>query len=275
MAITMFIPQIWNAQMLLDFRETATAANTVNRSYEGDASKGNTVKITSAVNVAITDYKAAGRITAASAVSDTGLDLLIDQEKSFDFYVDDIDRAQAAGSFSAYTQSAAEGLAEDADKFILALALTGALAGNVTAAGAAITTGDAALNILRDLRLKLNKQLVPKSNRVAYVNAEFEAILLEASSKLTQVDKSGSPAGLREASVGRILGFDIVTSENLPNTVKPQVLAFHTPSVAFVSQIQETEALRAQDKFADRLRGLHVYGGKVIRPKAIAAWTSI
>jgi len=275
MAITKFIPQIWNAQMLLDFRETATAANTVNRSYEGDATKGNTVKITSAVNVAIADYKAAGRLTSASAVSDTGLDLLIDQEKSFDFYVDDIDRAQAAGSFGAYTLSAAEGLAEDADKFILALALTGALAGNVTAAGAAVTTGDAALNILRDLRLKLNKQLVPKTNRVAYVNAEFEAILLEASSKLTQVDKSGSPAGLREASVGRILGFDVVTSENLPNVAKPQVLAFHTPSVAFVSQIQETEALRANDKFADRLRGLHVYGGKIIRPKAIAAWTSV
>lgn len=275
MAITKFIPQIWNAQLLLDFRADALAANAVNRSYEGDATKGNTVKITSAVNVAIADYKAAGRTTSASAVTDTGMDLLIDQEKSFDFYVDDIDRAQAAGSFGAYTQSAAEGLIEDADKFILALALSGALAGNVTAAGAAISTGDAALNILRDLRLKLNKQHVPKSNRVAFVNSEFEAILLEASSKLTQVDKSGSPAGLREATLGRILGFDIVTSENLPNVAKPQILAYHTPSVAYVSQIQETEALRANDKFADRLRGLHVYGGKVIRPKAIAAWTSV
>jgi len=70
--------------------------------------------------VQVKDYKAAGRTTSADEVSDTGVELLIDQEKNFDFYVDDIDRAQAAGSLEAYTQSAAEALAEDADKFILA-----------------------------------------------------------------------------------------------------------------------------------------------------------
>lgn len=278
MAITNFIPEIWNAKMLLDFREQAVAATLVNREYEGDASKGNTVKITSAVNVAIKNYKtgvgSVARTTAADPVSDAGQDLLIDQEKNFDFYIDDIDRAQVAGSMGAYTQSAGEGLAEDADKFILATALTGALSANVTAAGTAITTGAQAWNVIRDLRKVLNKQLVPLANRVAIVNSEFESFLLGADSKLTAVDTSGTPEGLREAVLGRLLGFTVYVSENLPNTTKPQVLAFYRPSVAYVSQIVETEALRAQDKFADRLRGLHVYGGKVIRPKGVAAWTS-
>lgn len=271
MAITKFIPQVWNAQMLRDFREQAIAASLVNRQYEGDATKGNTVKITSAVEVAVKDYKAAGRTTSADAVSDTGQDLLIDQEKNFDFYVDDIDRAQAAGSMDAYTASAADGLAEDADKFILSTAVTGAQ--TKTNASTALAGADAAWNVLRDLRKSLNKLHVPLMNRVAIVNSEFEALLLEAQSKITNVDTSGSPAGLREATLGRILGFTVVTSENLPTVAKPQVLAFYRPAIAFVSQITETEAMRAQDKFADRLRGLHVYGGKVIRPKGVAVWT--
>ncbi|MGV2384654.1 MAG UNVERIFIED_CONTAM: hypothetical protein LOD86_05230, partial [Thermobifida fusca] len=65
MAIENFIPEIWNAQMLLNFREQAVAANLVNREYEGDATRGNTVKITGAVDVEIKDYKAAGRTTSA------------------------------------------------------------------------------------------------------------------------------------------------------------------------------------------------------------------
>jgi hypothetical protein len=86
---------------------------------------------------------------------------------------------------------------------------------------------------------------------------------------------SGDTQGLREAALGRLLGFDIYTSENLPVTAKPQVLAFYRPAVAYVSQIEKTEAMRATDKFADRLRGLHVYGAKVVRPTAVVSWTSI
>lgn len=271
MAFTSFLPQIWNAQLLLDYRENVIAGNLVNRSYEGDATKGNTVKVNSASAVAIKDYKAAARTTSADAIASTSVDLLIDQEKNFDFYVDDIDRAQAAGSLDAYSVSAAQGLAEDADKFILST-----VSGSVTHQTATtITTGDQAMNILRDLRKVMSKNKVPQGQRVAVVNAEFEALLLEAASKITNVDKSGSPAGLREASLGRLLGFDIVTSENLPVVAKPQVLAWYQPAVAFVSQITETEALRANDKFADRIRGLHVYGGKVIKTAGVAAWTSI
>lgn len=284
MAITKFIPEIWNAQMLLDFREQATAAGVANRTYEGDAAKGNTVHITSAVDVSIFDYtigEGAGgttgspkaRQTAAEDVDDTQLDLLIDQEKNFDFYIDDIDRRQAAGTMDAYTQSAGLGLAEDADKFLLALAHTNALAGNkLDGEGVAPADAEDAWDILRDLRVTLNKLSVPRGQRVAFVNAEFAKFLVGHDSKLTAVDTSGDSSGLREGTLGRILGFRVIETENLPEVDEPQVVALYTPALAFVSQITETEALRAQDKFADRLRGLHVYGGKVIRPKAVATW---
>lgn len=271
MAITNFIPELWAAQMLTSFNEQAIAANLVNRNYEGEATKGNTVHITSAVDVTVKDYAAAGRTTSPDEVSDTGQDLLIDQEKSFDFYIDDIDRAQASGSMDAYTDSAAEGLVEDADKFILATAATNA---GITLSGAAPTTGDAAFNIIRDIRKAFNKAKVPTAQRVLICNAEFDALLVDASSKITSVDTSGSPEGLRNASVGRILGLDTYTSENLPTVDAPFALAFYRPAVAYVSQIEETEPMRAANKFADRLRGLHVYGGKVIRPTAVATWSA-
>lgn len=284
MAVTNFIPEIWNAQMLLDFREAATAAALANRTYEGDARVGNTVKITSAVDVSIFDYTIGegnggttgspkARTTAAEAVSDSGQELLIDQEKNFDFYVDDIDRRQAAGSMDAYTRSAGLGMAEDADKFLLNLAHANALAANkLDGSGSAPADADDAWDILRDLRKTLNKLSVPLDQRVAFVNAEFAALLLGAESKITSVDTSGDGRGLRDGTLGRILGFRVIETENLPEVDDPQVVALYTPTLAFVSQINETEALRAQDKFADRLRGLHVYGAKVIRPKAVATW---
>lgn len=271
MAFSNFIPEIWNAQLLLDFREAATAAALANTQYEGDARVGNEVKITTAVDIAIKDYKANSRQTTPDAVDVTQTSLLIDQEKSFDFLIDDIDRRQAAGSMDVYTQSAGQGLAEDADQFLLALAHTEA---GIRLNGSGTPPADAedAWDVLRDLRKRLNQNSVPLSDRIAYVNAEFAALLVGADSKLTAVDTSGDSRGLREGTIGRVLGFRIIETENLPVVDEPQVVALWRPALAYVSQINETEALRDVDSFSDRLRGLHVYGGKVVRPKAVAVW---
>lgn len=280
MTLANFTPIVWNSQMLLDFRQAAVAANLVNREYEGDARSGNTVRVNTAGAIAIKDYKAGlisdgatgtlPRTTKPDAVTSTKADLLIDQEKSFDFLIDDIDRAQAAGSLDVYTQSAGEGLAEDADKFILA----GLSTTNTHLTAAAITTGDQAFDKIGDIKKALDKAKVPTSNRVAVINAEYASVLLKASSRLTSVDQSGSPAGLRDGYIGRLLGIDIYQSENTPNVAKPQVIAWYKPSYSFVSQIEKTEAMRHDDSFSDRLRGLHVYGGKAFRPTGIVAFTA-
>src|SRR5690606_12789223 len=135
-----------------------------------------------AAAVAVKNYKVGvggnARTTAPDEVSTTTEDLLIDQEKSFDFYVDDIDRAQAAGSMDAFTRSAGEGLAEDADRFLLLLAVAGAAAGNVLDGASGLADGNAAFDVIRDMNKVLNKNKIPKAQRVLLVNAEFEALLL-------------------------------------------------------------------------------------------------
>lgn len=274
MAITSFIPQIWNANLLLKFRQQAIAVALANRQYEGDLVHGNKVEINTAVDIAIKDYAtgtSGPRTTAADAVSTTSIELVVDQEKSFDFYVDDIDRVQAAGNMGAFTTSAGLGMAEDSDKYLLAQWVA---ADATPTLSAALTTGDQAFDAIRDLRKRLNKAHVPMGSRYILCNAEFEALLLDASSKLTSVNISGTSDALREAALGRLLGFTIVTTENMPDVTNAAALAVYTPAVAYVSQVQETEAMRAQDKFADRLRGLHVYGAKVVRPEGVAYITN-
>ena len=271
MAFTKFIPEIWSSKILTTFRNESIWAGLSNREFEGELAKGNTIHIPGIVDVAIKDYKANGRTTTADAISDTGIDLVVDQEKNFDFFVDDIDKVQAGRSFDAYTQSATNGLTEDADKFLASLAVTGGTAISTTTA---LTDARSAWDVIAEIRTTLNKAKVPLADRVLVVNPDFEPFLTGYDSKLTAADTSGDTSGLREASIGRLSGFQVVVSAHLPAPDgKAQAVGFHRSALAYVSQIDKIEAMRAENKFADRLRGLHVYGGKVLRPTAIRVYT--
>lgn len=275
MTLTHFIPELWSASILENFRRDTVLVGMANREYEKDFTAGSKIHIPGIVDVKVKDYKtgavtASGgakvpRTTVPDAVESTGIEIVIDQEKSFDFLVDDIDAAQANQSLDAYTKSAAAALVEDAETFLTAM---------LTAKGTAVTgianptDWASAYAAILKLRGKLSAEKVPAMDRVLLINAAFEEFLLSDGSKLTSFDKSNMTDGLREATIGRLLGFDVVTSPWLDNT-KPMAVAFHKPSVAYVSQVEKTESMRAEQTFADRVRGLHVYGGAVLRPKAI------
>ena len=269
MAITKFIPEVWSAYILERYVATNVFAGLLDRKYEGDARQGNTIHIPGVVPPVVKDYKAAGRTTSADDISDTGVDILINQEKSIDFQVDDIDNAQANHELlPLYTDAAGEALTIDADKWIANLLV----AGGTVLAGAVPTTGDQAFDVFKNARKSLQKGNVPDDGRVAVVNAELEALLYGADSKLTNFDKSGGTDGLRNATIGGLLNFRVVVSNNLPGVNSPQGVFFHPRAAAFISQITEMEGMRAQNSFKDRVRGLHVYGGKVIKPTGVVVF---
>ena len=267
MAVTNFIPEIWSAFVLERYVAVNVLPNLFDRKYEGEARKGNTVKIPGVVAPSVKDYKAEGRTTSADDITDTGVEILIDQEKSFDFYVDDIDAAQANHDLlPLYTDAAGDSLAADADEFLGALLFDEGTAVD----GVSVTDEKSAYNLFLDARKAMSKADVPDDGlRVAVVNAELESLLLGHDSKLTSFDTSGDTAGLRNATVGQLLGFRVVRSNHLPENDSPAGVFFHQRAAAFVSQISEIEALRAENKFADRVRGLHVYGGKVVKPEGV------
>ena len=126
MSTSHFIPEVWAASILENFRNKAVLTGLANRDYEGDLKAGNTVHIPGIVDIQVKDYKTGvvakpggggtlPRTTAPDEVSDTGIEIKVDQEKSFDFIVDDIDAAQANQPvMDKYSESAAAGLVEDA-----------------------------------------------------------------------------------------------------------------------------------------------------------------
>jgi hypothetical protein len=277
MAITNFIPELWAASMLELWVAQNVFPSLVNREYEGLATKGNTVHITGVVIPEVQDYYANSRTTSPQAITDTGIDLFIDQAKSTDFLVDDIDRAQAAGSLTPYTDAAAYAMVADTDYFIANMLVaqgTPLSAGNtadVTDSDTDLTPDDA-FNLIKDARKQLNKANVPPDNRVVVVNAEFEGLLLGAASKLTTFYESNDTAGLRNATIGQLLAMRVVVSNHLPAVNTPQFIAFNMRGAAFVSQIDQVEAMRDVNSFSDRVRALHVYGGLVVRPEGVVIY---
>jgi hypothetical protein len=265
MGTTNFIPQIWADTVEDRWVDRAVGANLVNRDHEGQAAKGNTVKLTAILTPEVKDYKAAGRTINPDAISDANVDLAIDQEKAFSFYVDDIDKAQAAGNLDVYAEAAGDALVTDSNQ---ALFQTMASQGTVLS-GSAPTDGDSAFNLIRDAWKALTKAKAPQDGRVVLCNSEFAGYLLGANSKLTAFNTSGDAAGLRTATIGQLLNFRTVVSDDLPEIEAPAFIAFHSRAASYVGQIAEVEALRAQNKFADIVRGLNVYGAKVTKANGV------
>lgn len=272
MAIDNFIPEIWSASVETEFHAAQIVIPTVNGKYDGEIARGNTVKITGAVTPTIVDYKAAGRVINPEELDDDGQDLLIDQEKAFSFNVDDIDRVQAAGSMEDWTVSAGQALAEDAEDFLLGKMLTESFGLNITgSAPVTIDSAEKARKALLDIRKYLNEQKLPMTQRYAVINPAFASFLID---QLSDASYAGGDNELRNGFVGRIYGMDVLESPLLGDLAKPTAVGYHANGVAFAGQINSVESLRNTTKFADIVRGLNVYGGKVIRQNLVASYVS-
>jgi hypothetical protein len=267
-----FIPEIWEAELETEFHANQIVIPTVRQEFTGIFGAGNKVKITGAVDVAIGDYAAASRTLTTQNLSDDGIDLDIDQEKYFSFYVDSIDEVQAAGSFDAYTTSAGEAMAEDAESFLLGKMLSQSWTLNVTGATPlTIDSYDDAKTAALKTMTFLNNKKIPASNRYLAVNPAFAEYLI---SGLSDAALAGGGEELRNGQIARIWGFTVLQTPLLGDQSKPTCVGYHERSVGFVSQIQSLRSLPAQTKIATQVDGLNVYGGRVLRQQAIGSFVS-
>jgi hypothetical protein len=270
MAIDNFIPEVWAAGVTTAFTKDQVVIPTLTATYSGDARKGNTVHIIGATTPTITDYKTAGRTISAEALADTEVTLLIDQEKAFSVYVDDVDAVQAAGTFDAWVASAGRALGEDAEKAVLAGMISGA-GTNLNTGGSAVVvdTADEAMAALRAIRTQLTKNKVPAADRYVAVNPAMADLIVAG----LGTNASGLGEGeLRNGVVGRLYGMTILETPLFAEATKPVAVGYHAATVAFVSQIDKVESLRAQDRFADIVRGLNVYGTKVVQAPGVVKY---
>ena len=268
MAIDNFIPEVWAAGVTQSFIANQVVIPTLNTQYSGEATRGNTVHIINATTPTITDYAAAGRSITAEALADTEVQLLINQEKAFSVNVDDVDRVQAAGEFNAWTEAAGRALAEDAEEYVLTQMFTGA--SNANAGSVVVDTAAEAKTAIRQIRKTMATNKVPANGRFVVVNPDFADLLLQ---DLSDVSTAGSSSELRDGAILRLYGMDVIESP-LTGQATPAAIGYHQDMVAFVNQVENVESLRNPTKFADIVRGLNVYGAKVVKSEAVVKYVS-
>ena len=282
MAITRFRPEIWSAALLVALQKRLVYAQpgVVNRDYEGEISEaGDTVRITSVSDPTIGTYTPNGTAIVPEELTDAQRTLVVDQAKYFAFYVDDVDKRQAKGDvIPTAMMRAAYKLADQADQYVAGF-YTGIQAGNAVNAGSTITftaigataTEEFYNKVLVPLKVKLDEANVPTEGRYVVVPSWGHAMLL-LSSLFSRADGSGAAAAGRNGYVGEAAGFNILMSNNTPVPAGGRniVTAGVDMGISFAEQINKTEAYRPEAKFADAVKGLYLYGGKLVRPDALA-----
>ena len=267
MAITNFIPTVWSESLYQTLDKQYIAASNCNREFEGDIrEKGNTVKICGVGNVRVSDYQKNTDMSAPDTLSDTAATLVIDQAKYFNFQIDDIDRAQSSpGLMEAAMKNAANALANEADKYIYNL---------YTQATRTITceevTVDNVIDYLIDARtILLNANVTDPRDIVIEVSPGIAGLILKAKVNLS----TDNTDALENGCIGNIGGCkifvsnNIFASEGMNGGPAYKCLARTKRAIAFAEQLSEIDAYRPERRFADAVKGLHLYGAKVVYPK--------
>jgi len=266
-AITKAIPEVWSARIqaaLLDAHVFGGPAVS-NREHEGEiADYGDTVHIISVANVAIKDYVKDTDIAAPDALTDAEALLVVDQAKYFNFAIDDIDVAQTRPKLmDEASRTAGWGLRDKSDEYIAAAMLADTT--NVVGGAGVAAANGGAYDLLVDLGTALTVQNVPLSDRWAIVPAAFHGFLVK-DDRFVHATAKGDDI-LTNGLIGRAAGFDIYLSNNV---TAGKVQVGHPMGFSFAEQILNIEPYSPERRFADALKGLYVYGGKVTQGKALA-----
>ncbi|WP_295035754.1 hypothetical protein [uncultured Microbacterium sp.] len=276
MSTQKFRPEIWSPVLLVALRKALVYSVFTNRDYEGEiAEAGDTVRITSIGRPTIQTYVPNSTVITPEQVNDSQRTLVVDQSKYFAFAVDDVDARQAAGNvITQAMDEAAFGMADVVDQFIASFYTSIQSANQLGSIGvnSATTPTDAYDKVLVPLKVKLDKANVATQGRSVVITPDLHGCLLR-DARFVKVNESGTEQGLRDGLVGRAAGFDILLSNNAPNTTGSEfaVIAGSDRAITFASQISKTEAYRPQSSFSDAIKGLALYGAKNVRPDSLAS----
>lgn len=266
------IPTLWSAKILHNLDKAHVYGATCNTDYQGEiTSFGQIVKIHNIGRVTVSDYAKYDALGQPDRVVSDERSLVIDQSKSFQFEIDDIDEAQQNPKIMGEaTKESAYALNDVSDKFLAALYVdsTNVLASATSASPLALNPANA-YDLFVDLKVALDKRNVPSEDRDAVISPDIEGLLLR-DQRFVQQNRDG--AEFRDnGMVGRASGFNLRVSNNVPVAGGAQVVqASYKGARTWAEQILTVEGYRSQRAFTNVLRGLHVYGAKLVRPEALA-----
>lgn len=270
-----FIPEVFSKLLQAKFYKKSILPEISNTDYEGEISgQGDKVVIRTVPAVTINNY--AGTITTQELTT-AKVEMLIDKAKYYSFKVDDVLAAQAdINLLEGASTDAAEGMRIAVETDVLAGAVTGA-----TTIGSQTTI--TAANILTNI-LTMSKQLdelnIPEEGRFIVLSPEFISLLKQSELRQAYLTGDGT-SPLRNGLVGMVDRFKVFQSNMVYTAASgadsgyTHVLAGHPKALSFASQFTNTETVRMESTFGDQVRGLKVYGSKVVTPDALVVgkWT--
>lgn len=265
MAITNFIPTVWSEQLYRALDKKYIAVKNCNREFEGEIKgKGSSVKICGVGDITISDYTKDTDLSAPETLSDSATVLTIDRAKCFNFQIDDIDRVQATPKLMEEAmRKAADGLANEADAYIYSLFYK-----SEPEIVECEINSENILDYFINARTMLALQNVSDPSDIVFeVHPKIAAVLLKAKINLG----SDNGEALDHGCIGTILGSPVYVSNNITSygndgTFMYACSARTKRSVAFAEQLSEIDAYRPEKRFADAVKGLHLYGAKIVYP---------
>lgn len=256
MAVTNFIQSIWSKKIQDDLELKCKLVDNCLRDYEGDAKYAQSVKILGVGEPTIGKYSSGTDITIEE-MSDKGEILTIDQANYFAFYVDDVNQAQSVpGLAERYQEKAVHGLAVARDSYVAGL-IKGVTT-NVTTATA--LTAEAVKAAIDGAIVALRERNFDEEGVIEITPAVynlFKNYLITLS--------TDNPEYIKKGIVGVYDDFKVIMSNNMAkDTTYAYCDVRGKKAIAFAGQINEVEALRAEKRFKDIIRGLDTFGAKVI-----------
>ena len=301
-----FAPEIFSQKVLKFFRRASVVEDITNTDYAGEIENfGDTVRIIKEPTVTVSSYTR-GSVVNAQDLADDQITMVVDNANAFAFKIDDIEErhshvnfealATSSGAFALKRKYDANVLQAISDGAGLAGADDAALSGGLTTTNSAlgtasapvnVETDDAGINLMLLMARTLDDQSVPEENRWFVAPPIFYEKMFQAGNKIAEVQVTGdasSPLRNGLAIPGTLAGFRCYKSTALNSTAGTDqvtlsgvatdasenvILAGHMSSTSTASHIAKTEVVRSTESFSDVIRGLHVFGRKVLRPEAV------
>ena len=255
MAVTNFIQQIWSKKIQDDLELKCKLVDNCLRDYEGDCKYAQSVKILGVGEPTIGAYDGSKDITIED-MNDKGQVLTIDQANYFAFYVDDVDQAQSVpGLKEKYQEKAVHGLAVARDTYVANL-----IKGATNATTAADMTAEAVKEAIDNAIVALRERNFDEEGVIEITPAVYNVFKNHLITLSTN-----NPEYIKKGIVGVYDDFHVVMSNNMAKDSSNVYCCVRgKKAIAFAGQINEVEALRAEKRFKDIIRGLDTFGAKVI-----------
>jgi hypothetical protein len=268
MSLDYFIPELWEAKLLITKEKQLVYANLANRNYEGQIKQfGDRVRISQIGDITINDHTKNSTSANTSQFLDSA-DLMLDinQRKYFDFNVDDVEKVQSNVDFmNEAMRKASYRLADKADQYLAGLYTQCGITRNTSSSPVDMTSSNVENEFLMVSEL-MNEANAPLVGRYAIISPwVLTKINLAGIKSLTD-----NTAVYTNGFLGRAYGFDFYISNNVNKDSTAWadtkiVCGVKGESYTYAEQMLNIEAMRNQDIFADKIRGLFVYGGRIVQ----------